>query len=89
MAESYHTHLIVSIVSTHGRAHFHEGLHRAVSKDDIEAAPASIGQELVERGPTVLGAADAAIDEFRDGRPVAGAGIAPKFGELVFRFLVE
>src|SRR5436190_12525409 len=48
-----------------------------------------IGDELIERGATVLRPADAAVDILHGRVPAAGRDVPPKFLQLVLRLLVD
>ena len=54
----------------------------------VELPAFGIGEELVERRPAVLRAADAAV-HILDRCPTAGLAVAAEFLELVLRFLIE
>ncbi len=56
--------------------------------DGVHLPPPGVCHEAVEGGTAVLGSADALIHVL-DGYPVTGRNIAPEFGELVLRFLIE
>jgi hypothetical protein len=56
--------------------------------DDVEPATAGFSHEAIKCRPAVLRAADALVDVC-GGRPAARLRVAPEFGELVLRLLVE
>jgi len=60
----------------------------APADDDIESASLDVTDQVVERRPTILGAADAAVDVLGGG-PAPRLDKAPEFLELILRFLVE
>ena len=60
------------------------------SPDDqhIEAATSGVDEQAIERRPTVLRPADAAVDVLH-GRPTPRGDVAPDLRKLVLRLLVE
>lgn len=54
----------------------------------IEPSPLRVSDQGVQRRPTILRAADAAVHVLGD-CPASRLSVLPQFLELVFRFLVE